>query len=303
MADVIATVWDFDKTLIAGYMQEPLFEKFGVDGKSFWQENEREIDRQKKAGLDVNRDTFYLNLMLRYTKKGKPFYGLNNDDLKALGQHQKFFEGAIDLFKSIVSLNEDKIYREYDIKFENYIVSTGLKKIIEGSEIAPYVTRVWGAEFIDAPNEDGRMQIGEVCYSLDNSTKTRALFEINKGAWSPDLNIDVNTKIPEDLRRVRFCNMVYVADGPSDVPAFSLIGQHNGATLAVYPRGCKEALHSVEKLRRDGRVQMLAEADYRSDSTASMWIMDRLRSQADDIVSEKKARLNKLGPGTPRHMT
>lgn len=302
MSDVIATIWDFDKTLVNGYMQEPLFKKYGVDGDDFWEENKLEINRLKAQGLDVNQDSFYLNMILRYTKKGKSFYGLNNDDLKEFGKQQKFFEGAIELFKNIMALNDDETYREYGIKFENYIVSTGIKKIIEGSAIAPYVTRIWGAEFIEVPNEDGRMQISEVCYSLDNSTKTRAIFEINKGSWNPDLNIDVNTKIPEELRRVRFCNMVYVADGPSDVPAFSLIGKHGGATLAVYPRGSKTALHSVEKLRSDGRVQLLAEADYRSDSTASMWVMDRLLTQANAIVNEKKARLNRLGPGTPPHL-
>ena len=302
MADVIATVWDFDKTLIRGYMQEPLFNRYGVDATSFWQENAKEIQRIEKLGLFVNKDTFYLNLMLRYAKKGMPFYGLTNEILKEIGKQQVFFEGVKQLFKSVQQLNNEDRYREYDIKFENYIVSTGLKKTIEGTEIAPYVTYIWGAEFIEAPNEDGQMQISEVSYSLDNTTKTRALFEINKGVGIVDSPIDVNTKIPYDKRRVQFCNMVYVADGPSDVPAFSLIGQHQGATLAVYPRGDKEALHSVEKLRKDQRVQLIAEADYRKESTAYMWIMDRLETQANQIIARKKAYLDELGPGTPKHL-
>jgi hypothetical protein len=36
--NVIALIWDFDKTLTHGYMQEPLFAEFGVDGKTFWDE-------------------------------------------------------------------------------------------------------------------------------------------------------------------------------------------------------------------------------------------------------------------------
>lgn len=303
MADVIATVWDFDKTLIKGYMQEPLFRKYGVDASSFWKENGEEIKKIEDQGLFVNKDTFYLNLMLRYAKKGNPFYGLTNEILKEMGAQQDFFDGVKQLFKSVQQLNEDPRYREYDIKFENYIVSTGLKKTIEGTEIAQFVTHIWGAEFIEAPNEDGEMQISEVSYSLDNTTKTRALFEINKGVGIVDSTIDVNTKIPYDKRRVQFCNMVYVADGPSDVPAFSLIGQHQGATLAVYPRGNKEALHSVEKLRKDDRVQMIAEADYRKESTAYMWIMDRLETQAQQIIDKKKAYLDELGPGTPKHLS
>ena len=36
--NVIACVWDFDKTLIPGYMQEPIFRRFKVDESSFWDE-------------------------------------------------------------------------------------------------------------------------------------------------------------------------------------------------------------------------------------------------------------------------
>ncbi len=53
---------------------------------------------------------------------------------------------------------------------------------------------------------------------IDNTSKTRAIFEINKG--SNKFKIDVNSKIDRDRRRVPFSNMIYVADGPSDIPVF-----------------------------------------------------------------------------------
>ena len=114
-------------------------------------------------------------------------------------------------------------------------------------------------------------------------------------------SIDVNSKIPESERRVRFRNMVYVADGPSDVPAFSLINEKGGATLAVYPKGSNEAFAQVDKLRRDDRVQMIAEADYREDSTAVLWIMRRLEERAQAIIEEKN-RIYQQPAGTPRHL-
>ncbi len=108
----------------------------------------------------------------------------------------------------------------------------------------------------------------------------------------------MNSKIPESERRVRFRNMVYVADGPSDVPAFSLINEKGGATLAVYPKGSNEAFAQVDKLRRDDRVQMIAEADYREDSTAVLWIMRRWRNALKrlskkkiEFISSRPARL------------
>lgn len=302
MSDVIATVWDFDKTLIPSYMQTPIFEYYGYDGQKFWADNNSEIVSYKKEGLEVNSDSYYLNKFIRMSAKDQPFDGLNNNKLKELGAKLVFFDGAIEFFKRIDELNNNPTYRDFDIKFENYIVSTGFKKMIEGSEIAPYVKKIWGAELIDVVCEDGQRRLGEIAYSLDNTTKTRALFEINKGVGIiEDSTIDVNTKIAYEDRRVQFCNMVYVADGPSDVPAFSVVNQKEGATLAVYPKGDTKALRSVDKLRKEGRVQMIAEADYTENATAAMWIMERVTSQADEIVERKKAPYRQA-PGTPRHI-
>lgn len=68
MSDVIATIWDFDKTLISGYMQDPMFNEYRIDPVGFWDENEKLIAECKKGDCFVNADTFYLNLMLRYVR-------------------------------------------------------------------------------------------------------------------------------------------------------------------------------------------------------------------------------------------
>ena len=78
----------------------------------------------------------------------------------------------------------------------------------------------WGCELMEAPDADNQPLINEIVYTIDNTTKTRAIFEINKGIGKID-GIDVNSKIPQELRRVKFENMIYIADGPSDIPAFS----------------------------------------------------------------------------------
>ncbi len=299
MSDIIATIWDFDKTLINGYMQTPMFDEYKVESNDFWTENTRLIQQYRADGYEVNEDTFYLNLMLRYVRNGT-FKGLNNAKLKSYGAKQEFYPGVVDLFREIQLLNNDERYRDYGIRFENYIVSTGLKRVIEGSEIAKYVQRIWGCEFLEA--NDGSC-IEEVSYTIDNTTKTRAIFEINKGVGMIEgANIDVNSKIPESERRVQFCNMIYVADGPSDVPTFSLVNKGNGATFAVYPHGDAAALRQVEDMRRDGRVQMFAEANYTEGSTAYMWIKGQLERQAQAIIDSKLMEIKKYRPGTPGHL-
>ena len=134
-----------------------------------------------------------------------PFDGLNNALLKELGGRLQFYEGALDLFKKVYAYNDNERYKEFGIRFENYIVSTGFKRMIEGSAIFPFVKKIWGADLIDSEGADGKTRLTEVAYSLDNTTKTRALFEINKGVGIIEgANIDVNSKIPMEKRRVQF---------------------------------------------------------------------------------------------------
>lgn len=215
MSNIIAIVWDFDKTLITSYMQEPIFKKYRVDGTTFWKEvNALPEKYLTEQGVRVNRDTIYLNHFINYVKEGR-FPDLNNEMLTALGSELEFYNGLpalMEITKKMVS--DDSRYAEYDIRVEHYIVSTGFTAMIKGSAVAPFVSGIWGCELIEAPNKEGNMVISEIGYTIDNTTKTRALFEINKGVGVLD-NIDVNTKLPEEMRRVRFENMIYIADGPA----------------------------------------------------------------------------------------
>lgn len=304
MANVIAVIWDFDKTLIRGYMQTPIFKKYKIDEAAFWKEVNSLPDYYKQEqGVQVNKDTVYLNHLIKYVKDGK-LKGLSNKSLKEFGHEQDFYPGVVELIRNMQKHLEDsaegKNYSEYNIRVENYIVSTGIKKVIEGTELSSYVAGIWGCELIDA-KVDGNDEISEVGYTIDNTTKTRALFEINKGIpQNPD--IDVNAKMSEQSRRVKFKHMIYIADGPSDVPAFSVINKFGGATFAVYPKGDERAFKQVEKLREDGRINMYAEADYIEGTTAYMWITNKVREFADQIYNDERNKLEESVSVAPKHI-
>lgn len=304
MANVIAVIWDFDKTLIRGYMQTPIFKKYKIDEAAFWKEVNSLPDYYKQEqGVQVNKDTVYLNHLIKYVKDGK-LKGLSNKSLKEFGHEQDFYPGVVGLIRNMQKHLEDsaegKNYSEYNIRVENYIVSTGIKKVIEGTELSSYVAGIWGCELIDA-KVDGNDEISEVGYTIDNTTKTRALFEINKGIpQNPD--IDVNAKMSEQSRRVKFKHMIYIADGPSDVPAFSVINKFGGATFAVYPKGDERAFKQVEKLREDGRINMYAEADYTEGTTAYMWITNKVREFADQIYNDERNKLEESVSVAPKHI-
>ena len=304
MANIIAIVWDFDKTLIEDYMENPILIDNGIDPSKFWREvNSLPKKYQEEQHVKVNPDTIYLNHMLNYIKQGK-LPPLSNEDLRSYGKRVKFYPGVPEIFQKTKDLIENnKIYKEYDIKVEHYIVSTGLTEVIRGSDVYDYVSDIYGCEFIEVDGEDGKKVIGEVGYTIDNTTKTRALFEINKGVGkNPD--VTVNTSLPEQNRRVHFINMVYVADGPSDIPAFSVVNKHGGATFAIYPVGDMRAMEQVDKMRATGRVNMFAEADYSEGRTAYMWLCNKIKEFAENIREDERAKIAKFTKsGEPRHLT
>lgn len=91
--NVLAVVWDFDKTLISHYMQDPLFEAYGIDGRTFWSEVNALPALYRERGVPVNPETIYLNHLLAYVRAGL-FPGLNNAKFRQLGQKLKFFPAS-----------------------------------------------------------------------------------------------------------------------------------------------------------------------------------------------------------------
>ncbi|MCQ2444471.1 MAG: haloacid dehalogenase-like hydrolase [Mailhella sp.] len=302
MSNVIAVIWDFDKTLISTYLQEPIFERFGADGETFWNEVNALPERYaREQGIRVNPDTIYLNHLLRRAKDGT-FPGLSNAMLQELGGRLRFYPGIPDIFRRTEdAVASDPRCRQLGIIVEHYVVSTGLAAMIRGSMAMPYMKNIWGCELIEEPGPDGTPAVSEIGYTIDNTTKTRAIFEINKGIPFVE-GITVNSSMPESSRRVHFRNMIYIADGPSDIPAFSLVHRNGGSTFAVYPRGSFPAMRQVERLRADGRVDMYAEADYTEGTTASMWITNKVRSLADAIIAEELAGIRGSAGDAPTHL-
>ena len=302
MANIIAIIWDCDKTLIDGYMQDPLFQRYGVDSHEFWKTVNSKPKELENRGIRVNSDTYYLNYFIQCAHDGT-FSGLNNKILREIGNEQRFYKGIPEIFEETKKMfQEDKSYSEYGIQVEHYIVSTGFAEVIRGSKLMPFVDGIWGCEVLDKADHEGNEVLSEIVYTIDNTTKTRALFEINKGIGKlPGIN--VNSKIPKELRRVQFENMIYIADGPSDIPAFSLVHQNGGYTFAIYPRGDSRAMKQVEQMRADGRVDMYAEANYEKDTTAYMWITNKITEIADRIRRKEKERILSSASETPRHLT
>ncbi|MDX1884970.1 HAD family hydrolase, partial [Mycolicibacterium sp. 120270] len=294
---IIAFIWDFDRTLTHGYMQKPLFDRYQVNEKQFWDEVNALAEFYESYGLKLAEDTAYLGHTLNYVKSGR-FEGLTNAILRELGAEVALAPGMPDFMqrtKDFVAGNQR--YVDNLITVEHYVVSTGLRQMIEGNPIYPFLDGVWACELLpeapiasdgklDASSFDPNGVLAQIGYTIDNTTKTRAVFEINKGINKLE-GVNVNARMSDDERRVPFRNMIYIADGPSDVPVFSVVGRHGGKTLAVHSDNNYEG---VQQLQDDGRVNHTARADYMEDSEADRWLFRSLRQIADAISHDLDQR-------------
>lgn len=308
--NVIALIWDFDKTLTHGYMQEPLFDAFGVEGRTFWDEVNGLAEYYGRAGTAVSADTVYLNHLLTYVEAGI-FHGLTNKRLAELGEQIKLAPGLPDFFDRMRRIvGDDATYSKHEVKLEHYIVSTGLRAMIDGSAVRKFVDGVWACDLLPEPAPPGykdQLEAGggevltSIGYTIDNTSKTRAIFEINKGVnVQQDRAVTVNTLIPEDQRRVPIRNMVYIADGPSDVPSFSVVNRMGGKTLGVYAPG-EANYENAASLEEQGRVNSIAEADYSEGSPAELWLSRAIKKIADEIVANRERALHAYS-GAPGHV-
>ena len=294
-------------------MQGPLFRHFGIDEAAFWDEVDGLEDWYTSRGADlIAKDRLYLDHILTYVREGR-MPGLSNDLLRRLGSEMTFYQGIPDYLELVrKSVESEPRFAEHQIKVEHYIVSTGLRQMILGSAIAPFVDDVWACEFTElvAPpdyrDQQGRLfspdgEIRQLIYTIDNTTKTRALFEINKGS-NKNSTIDVNAKMAREDRRVPFQNMIYIADGPSDVPVFSVVEANGGRTYAVYRPGSQGEFEQAARLLEQDRVDAFGEADYSESSHTAMWLTHAAQGIARRIVNDREETLSERVGLPPRHV-
>ncbi|MGB0372051.1 MAG: HAD family hydrolase [Opitutales bacterium] len=310
--NIIACLWDFDKTLIPGYMQTPIFEAFGVDEKQFWDEVNALPGAYAAEGQHVSRDTIYLNHILSYVRHGQ-LAGLTNERLQQLGAELDFYPGLPDFFDELKKIPQSHPeYVKADVRLEHYIISTGLAAMIRGSKIADKVDGIFGCEFIENPLPphftkqdelvlDTKYEIAQLGVIVDNTIKTRYIFEINKGS-NKNPSIDVNATMRPEDRRIPMERMIYVADGPSDVPVFSVIRKGGGRAFAVYNPEVEGEFAQNDALLNNGRIHAYGPADYRSNSQTGRWLKMHVHQICDQILQEHEYALSKRVRKPPRHI-
>lgn len=277
---IIAIMYDFDKTLCNEDMQNYTFiPDLDMTPSEFW--NETSEFGQKE---NVEKVLAYLYMMVTKAKeKGVHF---TKEYLHSLGTNIKYYRGVLTWFKRI---NDYGASLGLDV--EHYIISSGVKDIIEGSEIADEFKAIYACEYMFDKNGDAVWPKVAINYTM----KTQYIFRISKGIDCINDDETVNQKVSEKNRRVLYRNMLYLGDGITDVPCMRLVKDKGGKSIAVYPRGKKD---KVADLLINERVNYIALADYSENSELEKIVKLQLEyiSLKTKIEEKEIKQLNSVTP-------
>lgn len=247
---VLAICYDFDKTLSPDDMQaQGYIQSVGYDVDEFWQASDR-LAREN----EMDSNLAYMWLMVQESEGRMVF---SKEKLAEYGARVRLFEGVDGWFERIREYG-----KAHKVTVEHYIISSGLKEMIEGTKIAKEgaFEKIYASSFYFNDRGVAKWPAQAINYT----SKTQFLFRIEKGVL--DVNDPgVNEYFPPEELRVPFRNMVYIGDSDTDIPCMKLVNTYGGHSIGVYnpSTGNREKVH---RMIRDKRIRYFAPADYTEGS-------------------------------------
>ena len=276
---IVAFLYDFDKTLCTTDMQNYAFiPSLGMTPAEFWAEANGFGRRNRMDGILA-----YMYTMLREAeRRSRPF---TRADLVEKGRDIVLFPGVDTWFQRINDFGKSQ-----GVQVEHYIISSGLREIIEGSSISHAFREIYASEFYY--DENGVPVWPKLAVNF--TAKTQFVYRINKGVLDVSNDRDLNASMPDDSKRVPFTNMIYMGDGLSDVPCMKMMRAYGGQAIAVYQ---EDSHPGVEDLLAKGRVDYIFPADYRAGSALEGTVPDISRKMAgtDRLWEENARQLRSIG--------
>jgi len=275
MKETVAVVFDFDDTL-ATDTTSGFLEHWGEKPGSFWNDK---VNRLLEQGWDPI--PAYLYRLIEASKNRPAGERITKQRLAAFGSRVRFHHGVTRIFSKLKATAESV---HPDLRLEFYIISSGIREIIVNTRISGQFKHIWACDFHYAG------QTGEILFPknvISFTDKTRYLFQISKGFVGPEYEnrpFEVNRRVPEENIRIPFEKMIYVGDGYTDIPCFSLIRKQQGIAIGVFDPARKEKWRQAWGFIEENRVSNLVPADYSKGSALEQSLLMAVDSMARRVA-------------------
>ena len=196
--------------------------------------------------------------------------------------------------RSLLSANAD--YLDANVTVEWFIVSSGIEAVLQATPLAAAASEIFGCAF--HYDETGRAVA--VKRAVTFTEKTKFVYAINKGISGAELRRNpyrVNDAMSAADRRIPFENMVYVGDGPSDIPCFSMIKYLGGKAVGVTPPDDSDFRRPYELAQGQRLTVGPYTADFRDNSDLYRMMARLVTGIADTILEKRDHSLRRA----PRH--
>ena len=270
---VIALLYDFDKTLCTTDMEDYTFiPALGYTPGEFW-------GRANDFGRENRMDGLLAYMYTMMQECRRQGIRLDREFLVRCGEGIELFHGVREWFGRINAFGA-----QLGVTVEHYVISSGLREIIEGSGISHEFREIYACEFFY--DENGLASWPKLDVNFTN--KTQFVYRINKGILDVARDKELNASMPDDSKRVPFRNMIYIGDGLSDVPCMKMMRAYGGQAIAVYQEDNRAG---VEDLLSKGRVDFIFPADYRAGMGLDTTVQNIIRKMTiTDALAEENAR-------------
>ncbi len=222
---MIGVIFDFDETLGPDTISYVLSEQ-GVEPRGFW----KDINAMVEKGWDP--PLAYMHKMVVLSEKGE--LDLSVKKLSSLGKKLKLFPGLPNAFSELRDfIKNHEMLKKSRVGLEFYIISGGLEELLRATKIGPQVDGIFGCNFA---YEKGKDQPIGIKSAISFTEKTRYIHGLRKGIDVATLRSDpyrINDAIDPESQRIPFSHMVYIGDGPSDIPCLSAVTGNGGAGIGV----------------------------------------------------------------------
>ena len=262
----MAICYDFDKTLSPNDMQTfTLIPSLGMKSKSFWDET-----KELAIGNLMDNNLAWMYQLIVRSKACRK--SVSKDYFHEIGKDIPLYRGVKTWFSRINSYAEKK-----GIEIEHYIISSGLKELIEGSSIASEFKRIYASSYYYSPDGVAEWPAQAVNYT----NKTQFIFRIAKGIFE-EYDERVNESMKDEDLYIPYQNIVYIGDSATDIPCMRLVKSKGGFSIGVFdPK--KDERDKVYQLFNDDRITYYAPANY----TAKSKLYHYLKQIIDTIAAKE----------------